>query len=1534
MLQAVNDTLPLTNSQMAMWLQWKYAPDDPAYNNPLLFELDGDIDVERLKDAFAAVADAHPAIRMRFIERAGVPLQYGASHSHGPLEFIDLSDVEPAARAPRIDAAIGACLLEPFDLLTEPVYRFVLVRTRPRGYLLALNIHHICVDGASALILLEDISSAYADPAAYAAASAARTGEGFGDVLEVERRRWADGVHAQAETAWRAHLADRVCSVEFGKLAFDGERAAGGGAGQYRWTLPDTLPAKIKAVNRLTRTTPFVILMSAFGVLLHRYLQQDALAIAYPVDTRPAGFARIFGSFINFVPAFVDVSPDLTAGALFDKVREQRRRTKAIADFPQVDLMRLARRTLADAALPCLNVALVPARFALDSLRFDGVRVEQRHCFTGAAKQDLALLYDGDETLSLILEYRHGLLDEAIARRMAGDLNVIVERIVERPDLRLGDLTLSDHRAFAERYATLADAAPRTPALAAIERGWREQPERIVAGEPGNAVSARQLLDASNRVARRLAAANVKPGERVGVRMDRGGALLAALVGIWKLGAVYVPLPTDLPGARRAHIADDAQLAACLHRAEPADPTPRDLVLADDIFDASDAEALADFAVDPDSVAYLIYTSGSTGAPKGVEVTHRNVASFLLAMARALPMGRDDRLLATTTIGFDISLLELLLPPTVGAAVIACPEHVRIDAKALERVIADERVTWLQGTPSFFNVLRAGGWRGDKRLNILCGGEPIDASTYGFLRETCAAVWQVYGPTEATIWSTIAGPDADGVEGLGEPLRNTTIHLLDAHGQQVPRFSKGEICIGGHGVARGYRHRAALSAERFVHVAGAGRVYRTGDFAFRDAHDRLRFLGREDGQVKIRGFRVELGEIERQIEALGGVRKAVVLVRRATAAEPTLIAWCEPHAGRALDADALRAALADALPAYMTPARIEPIDAWPLNANGKIDRGALAGRASAPQAPPLEPRDSVDPLVPTLQAIYADVLRLDTVDPRATLMSLGGHSLSAVRIIARIQQQLKVDVGLETFMANSSVIGLIGSLRASGVPADGGSGGAVAPGGDERSSPPEAAHAASRTSDTARRPATAEGATPAPESNAASGCAPHVSPRTLQPSASEKALYFLDSVSAVRQTYNIPVGLHFPEGVNADALERALRHVLDTHGALRAAFEPSADGLVKRMVPTPAGALIARHAPTDFATLVPTLNRMLLEPFELHEGPLMRAHHFPLEDGGAAVFYLFHHIIVDGIGCGNFLRELAGAYEALVGGMEPGGDGASSGDGNDNGNDNSDGDGDGDRQTNAAARVDELIERFGIVDRVLNLPYRAPFPEVRTLAGDSLPLEISAGLRAELDEYSRAAGVPLATLLLSAFVLTLHRLSGDRTINVGLATMNRTPETLGKIGLYTNTIVLPVDIEPADRLGDFVDRVTAALFSIYGYADVPFEEVAGRLVEYASLGRTPVFQAFFNFIDRSMYAFSMAGLPVREIALRPTGSKFELSLEVNDFRTHTQVFFEYSKDVFDEALVGDIASEFARSLLACVRSPGDAVERFALTTQS
>ncbi|WP_175696068.1 non-ribosomal peptide synthetase [Burkholderia ambifaria] len=1484
----VNDVLPLTNSQRVMWLQWKYAPHDPAYNNPLLFELDGNLDVDRLKRAFVAVVGAHPAIRMRFLEQAGEPLQYADRLSHDPLEFIDLSGVESSARPQRIEAALDACLLAPFDLHGEPVFRFLLIRTRPDGYLLALNIHHICVDGTSAQILLTDISSAYNDHAAYVAAPETRASHGFSGTLDWERQRWADGAHRETEAAWRAYLSGRTCSVDFGKLVFDGERPASAGARQYRWSLPGTLQARLKSMNRKTRTTPFVVLMSAFGVLLHRYLQQDALAIAYPVDTRPGGFERIFGSFINYVPAFVDVTPELTVDALFERVRQQRRKTKSIVDFPQLDLMRLVRQNLTDPAAPCLNVALIPARFALDSLRLNGIDVEQMPRFVGSAKQDLALLYDGDDALSLILEYREGLLSESMAQQLARDFSELVERMVDRQDVRIGDLELGGQRAFAGRHAVLADPAPQLSARALIEAALREQPSRQAVGEPGRTITNRALLEAANRVAWKLAAADVKAGDRVGVSMPRSGVLLAALLGIWQAGAIYVPLPGNLPAARRAHIARDAELTVHLHQDAAAAASPRDLVLTDDLFDDADADAFPAVAVDPDSPAYLIYTSGSTGVPKGVEVTHRNVAGFLSAMRRALPMSRDDRLLATTTIGFDISLLELLLPLVVGAAVVPCPEHVRLDAKALEAMIERERISWLQGTPSFFNVLRAAGWRGARQLNILCGGESIDASTHGFLRDTCAAVWQVYGPTEATIWSMIAAPDADPAAGLGEPLGNTTIHLLDAHGQTVPRFSKGEICIGGHGVARGYRNRRALTDERFVEIPGAGRVYRTGDFAFRDMNERLRFLGREDGQVKIRGFRVELGEIEKQIEALGQVRKAVVQVRSSAAEEPRLLAWLEPIPGGVRDAVALRDALSLALPDYMVPSQIAWVDAWPLNANGKIDRGALPEQAQ----PAAATRDArpLDPLAPTLQAIYADALGLETIDPDATLMTLGGHSLSAVRILAQIRQKLDIEVSLEAFMTHSSVMALAAHLRASGLAPDGGDAAARAP----------------------------VGATP---SRSAHDGVPAPAPRldVLVPSAGERALYFLDSVAAVRETYNIPVGLHFPAGVAIDVLERALRHVLDAHESLRAAFEPTAAGLVKRIHPTPAGALVERHLATDWGVLRPMLDRLLREPFDLHCSPLLRVHYFPLLDGGAAVFYLFHHIVVDGIGCGNFLREMAHAYEAMLAGGAPsrppepapetGGRGA-----------------------DASTRADELICRFGLVDRVLNLPYRAPFPDVRTLAGDSFPLVIPAALRAELDDYSRTAGVPLATLFLSAFALALHHFSHDRVINIGLAAMNRTPETLQAIGLYTNTIVLPVDIDPADRLGDFVNRVTGSLFSIYGYADVPFEEVASRLVEYATLGRTPVFQAFFNFIDRSMYAFSMADLPVSEIPLRPTGSKFELSLEVNDFRTHTQVFIEYSADVFDAAQIDDIASEFNRILFECVRSPGETVERLALTT--
>ncbi|ACR28828.1 non-ribosomal peptide synthetase [Burkholderia glumae] len=1512
MPSALEPALPLTHSQMAMWLQWKYAPDDPAYNNPLLFDINGPLDVERLAKAFTAVADAHPAIRMRFSECDGVPQQTLAPAAHDTLARLDLTALDPATRDARAAAAIEAAVRAPFDLASEPVHRFLLVRTGADTYRLVLNIHHVCVDGASAAILLADLSAAYRDLDAYRAAAV--SGPSFAAALALERERWSASEHERAAAAWREQLAGRATGVDFGRLAFAREAAPGGGAAQFRWTLP----VNLKQVQRQTRTTPFIVLMSAFGILLHRYLQLDTVSIAYPVDTRAAALSRMFGSFINFVPACLSLDDELTVQALLEQMRQQRRVTKPIADFPQVDLMRIARRELNDAAAPCLNVALIPARFALDMLDLDGVATRQVACFTGAAKQDLALLYDGDESIELILEYRTEVLSEAVARQLARDFDTIVAQLVAHPERRIGDLALRDDAAFAQRYARLAAPAPSGSAAALIDAALLAHPARLVAGRPGHPVTARALHEAANHVAHQLQAIGVVRGDRVGVAMPRGAVLLAALLGIWRAGATYVPLPLDLPPARRAGIVADAGLAALCREGEPAEGDPPALALSEAVFAAPELAPFEAAADDPDALAYLIYTSGSTGTPKGVELTQRNLASFLMAMRERLPAGAGHRMLATTTIGFDISLLEMLWPLVSGGTMVACPEPVRLDAAALARTLEHERIDWLQGTPSLFNVLRAGGWGGSSRLHVLCGGEPVDASILGFLRETCASVRLVYGPTEASIWSTLAGPETAEVT-LGEPLGNTTVHLLDRRGRTAPRFSRGEIAIGGHGVARGYRGRADLSAERFVTLPDLGRVYLSGDFAYRDAQDALHFLGREDGQIKIRGFRVELGEIERQLETLDGVGRAIVQVSTSAAAEPMLIGWVMARAGEPLAEAPLRAALAARLPAYMVPARILMPASWPINANGKIDRRALlealapdglAGAGASGACDGAAAPDALDARATALQAIYAQVLGVGQVDPDASLIALGGHSLSAVRIIAQVRKDFGLEIGLESLMSHSSVRALAAYLNRCGA-------------GEEAMR-----HAGAAA---LRRRAEAQGAAPdaASASTAPGGAslladesgARPAAPASHEhaPSASERALYFLDSVSVVRQTYNIPVGLRFPNGIDLDLLERALRDVLAAHPSLRAVFEPSARGLVKRCVSLPPGSLLVRHPGIGFAALRPVLERMLREPFELGTGPLWRAHAFPLDGGGDAVFMLFHHIVIDGIGCGNFLRELGARYEALL--ADP-----------------------------AAAcplaapaaarcepvpesRVEALIERFALADRVLPLPYTAPFPEIRSLAGESRPIVIDAPLREALGRYSRERGIPLAALFLGAYALALHQASGEPLVNVGLATMNRTPDTLLDVGLHTNTVVLPIALDPAARLDAFVERMTGELFAIYEYADVPFEAVASRLVADASLGRTPVFQTFFNFIDRSMYAFSMAGLPVHEIPLRPTGSKFELSLEVNDFGTSTELFLEYSHDVLDAAAIDDFAAELMRILLDCVHAPDTTIGQLTLTTQ-
>lgn len=536
-------------------------------------------------------------------------------------------------------------------------------------------------------------------------------------------------------------------------------------------------------------------------------------------------------------------------------------------------------------------------------------------------------------------------------------------------------------------------------------------PTRIAAQFGGEAINYADLDARANRIARRLQKNGVQPGALVGVLVGRSLDMLAALLGVLKTGAAYLPLDPGYPPDRIAYILDDAATPWLVtdRASRPLDAAAARISL-DEVWAESDHPVVT-LPRRAGDLAYVIYTSGSTGRPKGVEVTHRGLTNFLCSMRRRPGIAATDVVVAVTTICFDIATLELFLPLTVGARTVIVPADVAADGRQLTRLLGDAGATIMQATPATWRLLLDAGWTGAERCTALCGGEAMSRDLADSLLSRCSAVWNMYGPTETTVWSTLALVGrGTGPIPLGEPIDNTSLHILDERLQPVAPGSEGELLIGGHGVARGYRNRPELTVERFLPdpTEPGQRLYRTGDIVRRGEHGELLFCGRRDHQVKVRGFRIELGEIEGAILRDDRVSQAVVVAVTAGRGEKRLIAAVIGRGGAALEVGAVAARLRSELPAYMVPSRLVALEAMPLTPNGKVDRQALAAALPNDMATTIvPPRDDTER---RLLQIWQDVLQLEDVSVTANFFELGGDSLGAAALFARVARDLGRDL--------------------------------------------------------------------------------------------------------------------------------------------------------------------------------------------------------------------------------------------------------------------------------------------------------------------------------------------------------------------------------------------------------------------------------------------------------------------------------------------------------------------------------------------
>ncbi|MEV0457423.1 non-ribosomal peptide synthetase [Catellatospora methionotrophica] len=1045
MTQAL-DGVPVTLAQQGIWFTERVGDTGPAYRLAVAVTLPGAPDPLRLERAWAEVVARHPALAVAVSDADGEPLLRAVPPA--PVVFREVTGADPTAagdagsrpadgltEAVGLTAAVGAEMARPFDLATGPLARCVALRAEGRTAVLVVA-HHLVFDGASKDVLVADLLAAYEGCPLPSGSLTA-----LGDAARTQAARIA-----QATPAAREFWSARPAPADDVVLPYaTGTPTAAEPDVRVPFTLGRDLDTALTASADALGLTRFELVLAAVHAVLARYGNAGP-SVAVDLTTRTPELSGEIGMWVNELP--VTVAADLSR-TWAEHARAVRAEARAVYAHREVPLGR---------ALPGL-----PPRLA-----FAPVSISYRRRTDAAAKVDWLLtppvvrtalhlhLVDSADGLSGAVQVpaRHA----PSADRVAGHLRTLLAGALARPDTPLGDLPLLTAAEHAELAAGNATARPRRPetVLDLVRDQAARTPGALAVTGPDGELTYRQLVDAAHRIGNGLRSRGVADGDLVGLCPRRGTELVAGVLGILAAGAAYLPLDPAYPVARLEFIAADAGAKVILGHTGG----PLDVLALDGLAAFADEPVTAPATTgDPDALAYAIYTSGSTGRPKGVEIGHAALANLVAAFAELLGARPEHRWLNLTSLSFDISGLELFLPLTTGATVVVASDAATREGAALDRLIRDSGVTHVQATPSTWRMLLDAGFAGAP-ITALCGGEPLPLPLAQRLRARTDRLVNVYGPTETTIWSTAAEIPADAQRvTIGGPLANTTLHVLDELLCPLPPGVPGELCIGGAGLARGYRDRPELTAERFVDVAGR-RLYRTGDLVRLAADGQVEFLGRVDDQIKLRGHRIELGEIEQTLLNAPGVGQAAVAVRGCT-----LVAYLV-GAGEVAE---IRRHLAGSLPRYMMPGQYVWLDRLPLTPNGKLDRKALPeppGLADDPSGAdvllgepvedlhdgvadlsaldgacataPLSDHDAAtdpvpsgveaDDLISGVTAIWREVLRIEDIAPDDTLFDLGGHSLTIMQITARIREAYGVEVPFDVFFDTPTVEGIADSI--------------------------------------------------------------------------------------------------------------------------------------------------------------------------------------------------------------------------------------------------------------------------------------------------------------------------------------------------------------------------------------------------------------------------------------------------------------------------------------------------------------------------
>ena len=1504
--------IPLSFAQQRLWFLDQLKPNSPLYNITAILELRGNLNIRALEKAVNQLIDRHEVLRTQFVPINNQPVQHIIKELKIKLNFHDLTKLNDRENLAK--EIIQAEMLKPFVLNEVPLLRAHLIRKSEKEYLFMFNIHHSICDGWSIPIIQHEISAFYNAAVKNIKLNLPELPVQYAD-FSIWQRKYLrnDGkVFQQQLQYWLRQLsaAPKVLELALDKLR-PGTLSTEGA--NEHFILSKSVTNSLNQLAEQTGTTLFMVLLSAFYVLLYRYTGQTDIVVGSPIANRNRQeIESLIGFFVNTLALRGKLTHNLSFKELLLQVKQTTLEAYDHQDLPFEQLVEHLKLERDLSRNPLIQVMLILQNNAGSTIDLSDIDVKNTELDYPIAKFDLTLnLVETEKGLKGTFNYATTLFDADTIKRLARHWHTLIEAIIAQPTKEISQLQLLTPAEYQQIVYDWNQTATDYPKDKTIHQLFEEQaektPDKIAVVFDEEKLTYKELNERSNQLAHYLIEQGVKPDDLVAIYLERSIELIVSILAVLKAGGAYLPLSSDYPLERLQFMMQDSQAKLLIteEKFKWQSNFNKEIISIlcieqfQSLFKQINKIYNPKLTSSPQSLAYIIYTSGSTGQPKGVLIEHRGVVR-LVKNTNYISITEKDYIAQASNIAFDAATFEIWGALLNGAGLVIVPKDILLNMLSLKETLLNSKINIMWLTAGLFNQIVQNDASIFATLDyLLIGGEALNTEFVNkvFSNKSLAPKYLIngYGPTENTTFTTcfaIQKKRWHNTIPIGKPVSNSQNYILDKCMHPVPIGVVGELYAAGDGVGRGYLNRPKLTAERFIanpFVTNKDkknrknlRLYKTGDLCRYLSDGNIEYIGRSDFQVKIRGFRIELGEIESKLLKHPEIREVTVQAREDVPDNKYLAAYFIAENNNEINVSELKNYLVETLPDYMVPTAFMQLEEFPLTPNGKLDRKALPVPEITSSKVFIAPRNDTEKAI---ASIWQEILKIDRVGVQDNFFELGGHSLLATQVVSRILHDLKQTVSLQEFFRNPTVEHLARVINSS-----------------------------EKTIDHL----------------------PLVSISREQPiplSFAQQRLWFLDQLEPNSPLYNIPVFLQLKGELNVQVLEKAVNQLIVRHEILRTQFVLVGDKPVQHIIKE-LKIKLNFHDLTklnDRENLAKEIIQAeMLKPFVLNEVPLLRAHLIRKSEKEYLFMFNIHHSICDGWSIPIIQHEISAFYNASV--------------------------------TGAELNLPELPvqyadfsvwqreylkadgkilkkqlgywqEKLANAPTVLELPLDRPRPAILSTKGANEYFILSKSVTENLNQLAGQTGTTLFMVLLSAFYVLLYRYTGQKDIVVGSPIANRNRQEIEPlIGFFVNTLALRGELTSNLSFKELLLQVKQTTLEAYEHQDLPFEQLIDQLKLERDPSRNPLVQVMLVLQNNAESIIDLNDMDAKNKKLDYPIAKFDLTLSLTETKTGLSGTVNYATALFDADTIKRLARHWHTLIEAIIAQPTKEISQLQLLT--